>query len=247
MATRDRQMYKEWLAMSQKQRERLYLKALNGDKSSLSRFRKISTSIRKETNMRIRELTKARKNYGKAFDNLEYYLQVEQDMTRVPTMSELNNDIESIMTVNTQASKFLKSKYSDVAYRRYVDNIRIKNIENKYSKASGWDRDIFEGYTQKQKEAFLKWLDTEQASYALDEYGTSEEVVMILADAFHESGATTSGIKSLNTALAEFEAGEISFDAAMQKVGVSISDRHSTRLRPWMLQVGSAVNGNYKR
>lgn len=244
---RDRYLYKEWLAMSQKQREALYLKALDGDKVSLSQFRKISTSIRMETNFRLRSLQQGGKDYGKQYDNLMYYLEIEHNITRVPTLRELNNDVDEMMTVNEQAAKFLRSNYSDISYRRYVDRIRVRNLELKFSMENGLDRNIFEGYTEKQKQAFLKWLDTEQASFALDEYGTSDEIIVILADAYHEASKTTNGIRTLNTALAEFEAGDINFNQAMQKVGVSISDRHASRYRAWMGKLEGKNNGHYAR
>ena len=190
MAVRDKNLYLVWQTMTMKEREDLYMDAYEGDKEALSLFRKISTSIRIETNKRIRELKKHGYDYGKAYDNLIRYLQIEQDRNTVPTMSQVNYDIDELMTINEQARKFLKSKYSDWRYREKRTQERIEHF-NTDERFKG----MFDGYTYQEMKDFLRWIAEEEPSYALDEYGLSDQTIVILAGAYHEAGKSTNGLK----------------------------------------------------
>lgn len=227
MATRDRTLYLSWITMTQRERENLYVDAFN-DKRSRSLFNKMSTSLRIEANKRLRELETHGYDYGKAYNNLVRYLEIEQDMKRVPFLSEVKYDLDELMTINEQVRKFLKSKYSKLEYREKRLRERIEHFDSDEHYKEMW-----KDWSFKKKKDFLKWLGTEQASFAMDEYGTSDETIIILADAFQEASKKTNGIKVLNQAMDEFNSGDISFNEAMNMVGVSIEKRHSELKKAW--------------
>lgn len=235
----DRNLYLSWITMTQKERENLYVDSFT-NKKSRSLFNKISTSIRVETNKRLRDLEKKGFDYGRTYNNLMRYLEIEQDMKRIPFMKEVGNDIDELMTINEQARKFLKSNYSKVLFREAQLSKRIEyfDTEEKY-------QDMMKGWRKKEKKEFIRWLSNEEVSFAMDEYGTSDETLIILADAFHESYHQTNGIRTLSRAMLEFNAGEISFDEAMKQVGVNISERHPDLVRRWHFDKGG--NSAYTR
>lgn len=213
--------------MTQKEREEMYVDSFTNTKTR-SLFNKISTSIRMETNKRLRELKKKGFDYGKTYNNLMRYLQIEHDKMRVPFLSEVNNDIDELMTINEQARKFLKSNYSRSDFRQTQLDKRIEyfEMEEKY-------RDMMKGWGKKEKKEFIRWLSNEEVSFAMDEYGTSDETVVILAEAFHNSYKSTDGMTTLKRAMMEFNAGEISFDDAIKQIGVNIDERFPDLRRQW--------------
>lgn len=235
----DRNLYLSWITMTQKEREELYVDSFTNNKSR-SLFNKISTSIRVETNKRLRALEKKGFDYGRTYNNLMRYLEIEQDKKRIPFMKEVGYDIDELMTINEQARKFLKSNYSKLPYREAQLNRRIEyfDTEEKY-------QGMMKGWRKKEKKEFIRWLSNEEASFAMDEYGTSDETLIILADAFHSSYHQTNGIKTLTRAMMEFNAGEISFNEAMAQVGVNIEDRHPDLVRRWHYDKGN--NRAYSR
>lgn len=223
----NRALYLSWIAMTQKEREEMYVESFTNVKTR-SLFNKISTSIRIEANKRLRELRKNKFDYGKTYNNFIRYLQIEQGKNRVPFISEVNHDIDELMTINEQARKFLKSKGSDYKFRQVQLDKRIEffEMDERFeAMMAGWKR--------KEKESFIRWLSNEEVSFAMDEYGTSDETIVILADAFHNSYSQTNGIDTLNRAMLEFNAGEISFDEAMKRVGVNIAESHPELSRRW--------------
>ena len=228
MAVKDRNLYLSWLTMTQKEREELYVEAEH-NKASRSLFRKMYTSVKVETNKRMRELKAHDYDYGKQYNNLVRYLNIEQDSNIVPSMTKLKNDIDQMMTVMEQASKFLKSKYSKWQNRLLVEQRQMQFFEDHKERFG----DIMGGWKYKEKRAFLRWLHNEEVSFALDEYGTSDETIVILADAYHEAGKQTNGYETLNKAMLEWAGGQITFDDAMKSVGVSIEDRHNERKQNW--------------
>lgn len=227
MAIQGRKLYLSWISMTQKEREELYVDSFT-NKKTRSLFNKISTSIRMEANKRLRELEKKGFDYGKTYNNLMRYLQIEHDKNRIPFLKEVDGDIDELMTINEQARKFLKSNYSRASFRKEQLDKRIQyfEMEDKY-------KDMMEGWTRREKKAFIRWLSNEEVSFAMDEYGTSDETIVILADAFHNSYGKTDGMSTLRRAMLEFNAGEISFNEAMLQVGVNIEDRHPDLVRRW--------------
>lgn len=217
MPKQDRNLYLSWLTMTQREREELYVKAFD-DTESRSLFNKMYTSIRMETNKRLKELERKHYDYGKAYDNLVRYLQIEQDHNRVPFQSEIKYNIDDMMTIMTQSRKFLKSKRSKWEFREAETTRRIQHFDSHEEYGKMW-----KGWSKKRKREFLRWLGSEQASFSMDEYGTSDSTIIILADAFNESKKTTNGLKTLNKALDEFNGGMITFNDAMKQVGVNIA------------------------
>lgn len=72
-----------------------------------------------------------------------------------------------------------------------------------------------------QKE-FLKFLGNEEISAAVDEYGDSEIIVEMLYDAYKKGGSNA--LKVMRGALTEFLGRRITFDDAMQRVGIKVED-----------------------
>lgn len=228
MGIRDRNLYLSWITMTEKERDKLYSEAFT-DAGARSLFNKISTSIRIETNKRLRELERKGFGYGKTYNNIMRYLEIEQGKRRVPYLKEVDYDIDELMTINEQARKFLKSKYSKAEHREKVADRQIEFFESNKERFG----DIFNGLSKKKKRDFLRWLSNEEVSFAMDEYGTSDETVTILADAYQKQSSKTNGIETLNKALMEFNSGEISFDEAMRQVGVNIEEQFPELKRRW--------------
>lgn len=233
MRIQGRNLYLSWITMTQKEREEMYVESFT-NKKTRSLFNKISTSIRIETNKRLRVLEKKGFDYGRTYNNLIRYLQIEQDKSRVPFLKEVNYDIDELMTINEQARKFLKSNYSKIDFREQQLAKRLKyfELDEKY-------QDMMAGWRRREKKEFIRWLSNEEASFAMDEYGTSDETIIILADAFHNSFHETNGMSALRRAMLEFNAGEISFNEAMKQVGVNIEDSHPDLVRRWHYDTGN--------
>lgn len=218
MPKQDRNLYLSWLTMTQREREELYVKAFD-DTESRSLFNKMYTSIRMETNKRLRDLERTHYDYGKAYDYFVRYLQIEQDTNKVPYLSNIKYNIDDMMTIMNESRKFLKSKRSKWEFRDAETTRRIAHFDSHPEYSEMW-----KDWSRKKKREFLKWLGTEQASFSMDEYGTSDSTIVIFAEAFNESKKTTNGMKILNQALDEFNGGQITFNDAMKEVGVNIAN-----------------------
>lgn len=213
------ELWEEWRKMRQSSRTKLIFKAEHGDADAQRQLLIFSTAIKVETNKRLRGLQRRGLAYGKAYNNIMNYLNTELDSHRALSPKELKFDWYDISLQNNIASKFLSSYVSDPNQAREVENKRM----NKLIELGIFDiKD-----SRRNMRKFLKFLGNEEVSASIDEYGSSDKVIEMFYDAY--KGGGKSALKTLQLALLEFKAREITFDQAMERVGIKIEDYFSGR------------------
>lgn len=226
--------WRDYLNMDRRKRNRLEKRAKEGKEDALEEFNRMSRSIRRTANERLRELEKAGLDYGPAYNNFAYYLQSEFDgRTRVPTPRQMGYDISEIRWLNDYAVKFLKSPNSTVKGMIESNTHRVERLmdyeilsrefvnEDKSVRDATW-RDYSE---------FLRFLGSEEVATAIDEYGESDVVVDIMWDYWNNFDSKTRGdnLKLVKMALADYLDGNVDFATAMRRVGVKIENYRSRK------------------
>lgn len=204
----------DYMRMSNRQRRILTKKAINGDREARSSLLSYTREIKKEVNSRLVKLERSKMNYGKAYNNLIYFTENEYDSHRFKSPSGLGMDFYDMELQNNIGIKFLNNKSSTVSGARSVEQHRIKALVDLEVLPSDMKR-------RDQKE-FLKFLGNEEISATVDEYGDSEIIVEMLYDAYKKGGSNA--LKIMRGALTEFLGRRITFDDAMQRVGIKVED-----------------------
>lgn len=231
---KSRSGWREYMDMDRRKRNSLERRALEGKGNALEEFQRMSRSIRRTANERLRELEKAGLDYGPAYNNFVYYLQSEFDgRTRIPTPRQMDNDIREIRWLNDYAVKFLKSPNSTVKGMERSNRFRVERLidyeilSGEFVDESGKTREA----TWRDYEDFLRFLGSEEVSSAIDEYGESDIVVDIMWDYWNQFDAKNRGdnLVLMKKALAQYLDGTVDFATAMRRVGVKIENYRSRR------------------
>lgn len=206
--------WEDYLKMSTKQRRNLARKANRGDKAALSSLKQYTRDIKTEVNKRLKSLEKANLNYGKAYNNVMFFTQTQYDKNRLLSPTGLKNDPYDMQLQNEIGIKFLKSDLSTVRGSRDVEQKRLNSLKEKGA--------LPNNISNKKAKEFLRFLGNEEISAAIDEYGDSEIVVEMMYDAYKNGG--TSALSALKVSMTEFLSERITFDEAMERVGVKVED-----------------------
>ena len=158
-------------------------------------------------------------DYGSSYNNIQFFLNTEYNSNRMQTPKTLGYDPYEMMLQNEQGLKFLKSKVSTVKGARAAEKFRITRLQEMEV--------IPENFGYRKNKEFLRFLGTEEVSAAIDQYGTSDIVVKMLWDAYQKD--TSNSISILRKAFAEYLAGRITFDTAMERSGIKVEDYYSGR------------------
>lgn len=211
--------WEELRDMTKRQRRNLTRKAARGDSESLRSLLTFTKEVKKEVNQRLLKLEKANMDYGSSYNNLMFFLNTEFNSNRMQTPKQLKYDAYDMMLQNEQGLKFLRSNVSTVAGARAAEKYRISRLQEMEVLPSD--------FNYRKSKDFLRFLGSEEVSAAIDQYGTSDIVVNMLWDAYKkdESGST----RIMKTALAEYLAGWITFDEAMERGGIKVEDYYSRR------------------
>lgn len=211
--------WNEFGDMSRRERHNLLRKAISGNDAALRKYLSFSREIKKEANYRLARLERAGLDYGPTYNNLMYFLQVENDSNRLKSARQLNYDLYDLHTQNEMALKFLKTQSSIVKKARASERARIQTLKEKEI--------LPQSFTRSKNVDFLRFLGNEEVSATMDEYGSSEVIVEMLYDAYMERGSGIFRIAS--QALTEFLAGRTTFDVAMERIGIKVEDYYSGR------------------
>lgn len=206
--------WRNYLDMSTKQRRALARKAVAGNKVATANLLDYTRSIKKEVNRRLASLEKAGLNYGSTYNNITFFLETEYDSHRMQSPTALDNDPLEMSRQNEIGAKFLERITSTVSGMREAENRRLKALQDLGAIPS----DIKRNDAKK----FIKFLGNEEISAAIDEYGESETIVEMMYDAYSKEGVKALDV--MQTALTEFLSQEITFDDAMERVGIKVED-----------------------
>lgn len=206
----------DYLHMSTKQRRKLARDAARGDKDALASLSQYTRDIKKEANKRLAKLERAGADYGNTYNNLAFFLDTQYDSNRLQSPTQLGYDPWAMSQQNEVAAKFLERKSSTLEGMRSIERHRLEGLKNSGA--------LPENLSHRKGKEFLRFLGNEEISAAIDEYGASEVVVEMMYDAYQEGG--TNALRVLNTAMTEWLANRITFDDAMERVGVKVENYH---------------------
>lgn len=218
--------YKNYLKLDARQKNLLYRHARKGDKVAQATLVAFTRQLADQANKRLRELEKAELNYYKAYNSASYFLFTEYEggtRFKRSTIFLKNNDWDAIELQNRQAEKFLNSSLSTVKGVREAETRRIEILHERGIITDDIIDHKSKGYLYAQ--SFLRFLGSEEVRATVDEYGTSDVVVEYLYSAFRKGQNTI----FIQRALAEFLDNQITFDEAMERIGIKIEDYNSRR------------------
>lgn len=206
----------DYLEMNRRQRRALARRAEHGDKEAMKVLRKATWNLKVEVNKRIRALKKARLDYGSPVNNLMYFTQTQYRTEKLLSPNELNNDAWDMALQNEQALKFLRNEGTIPEVARDRESHRIKRLMEMDA--------LPKKFTRRTAIEFLRWLGSEEATAAIDEYGRSDTIVEMAYDMYKKQGTT--GLNTISKAVADFMANKkaITLDEALERVGVKIED-----------------------
>lgn len=225
--TADREVkISEWDAMSRREITQLTRKAARGDRQARSKLLRYSWAISTEANKRFDALEKADKAYGGGYNRAQFYLQIQYDdilrgrADRARTPVELRLDWYGMREQNDQLVHWLTKSISTVEgqiarEKHMLNSLKELNI-------------ISDNVSYEDSEEFLRWLGNEEIQTAIDEYGTSDEIVEAFHDMYQQKGKR--GLDILSRAFVEYYATRnnnnptVTFNEAMERVGIKIED-----------------------
>lgn len=211
--------WQDYLKMSARQRRSLALKAHRGDKGAQSALLEYTRDIKKEVNKRLADLEKSNLAYGKAYNNVTYFTETQYGTHRFKSPTSLGYDWYDMSLQNDIGYKFLNNMTSTREGARQAEQHRVARLK---------ELEVLPNNLAKRKEKeFLKFLGNEAISAAMDEYGTSTEVVEMMYDAYQQNG--TKALTVMRGAMTEFLAGRTDFDTAMGRVGIKVEDYYRKR------------------
>ena len=211
--------WQNYLELSTRQRRKLAFKAHRGDKGAQNALLSYTRSIKTEVNTRLRALEKSNLDYGKVYNQVQYFTQTQYGTNRFASPSALNKDWYDMALQNDIGYKFLNTMTSTREGARLAEKHRLDRLK---------ELDIVPSNIGRRREKeFLRFLGNEEVSASIDEYGTSSEPVQMFYDVYDRDG--TEGLKALSYSLTEHMAGRISFDEAMERVGIKVEDYRSGR------------------
>lgn len=219
--------WQQYVKMSVPARRRIKAKALAGDEKALKNLISVSNSIAKAANQRVYRLEKAGYDYGKNYNNLINFTMSNYNTKRLKTAKSLKYDVYQLFDQTEIARKFLRGKGTTVSGAKEIERYRIDTWKEKGI--------IREGFTRKEEEDFLRFLGNESVTGAIDAYGTSDTIVEAIHDKYIDAkraggeNATNAVFRILEKSLAEFNAGSITFDIAMERAGIKIEDYRTGR------------------
>ena len=228
-----RALWEEYYKRGIKYRKRFTKRALNHKNHDYEDLITYTKNIRRNVNDRLKALEKAGLDYGKPYNNLQYYLDVEWETNRFPTLSQIKENREKIRDLNEQALKLLRSPLS-------TGSGMIESNDNRINVLKNYDvlpKYVYDEEGEIMREAsykdyrdyddFLRFLGTEEVSTAIEGYGTSEQVVDMLWNYWTtvgDYGENKDNIYLMKRTLASYNAGLVNFDEAMKRVGIKIED-----------------------
>lgn len=213
--------WNDYTEMSKRQRNNLFKRALSGNDRALRQYLQYTREIKKETNSRLAKLERANLDYGATYNNLMYLLQSEFDSNRLKSPTALGFDLFEMELQNKAAVKFLNNKKSLVRNVRESEKYRIEALQELGV--------IDEKFSMRNNREFLRFLGNEVVSATIDEYGISDPVVEMIYDAYIKNNKNSNVFIIMEKALTEFLADEITFDRAMERVGIKVEDYYSRK------------------
>lgn len=211
--------WEDYANMRLKSRKKLLQKAVKGDREAQASLYSYTRQIASEVNKRLRELEKGGYDYGKSYNYLMNYLNTQLETNRMVQPWNLNGDYESMYWELEHAIPFLESK---VTTRKGAKESELKRL------ATLQEYGILpENTSYRQSRNFLKFLGNEEFSDTIEMYGNSEKIIDMLYDAYKKKGKK--GMEILKTAFTEFLAGRITFDTAMERVGIKVEDYNNKK------------------
>lgn len=206
----------DYLHMSTKQRRKLARDAARGNKEAFASLSQYTRDIKKEANKRLAQLERANVAYGSTYNNLNFFLETQYDSNRLQSPAKLEYDPWAMSLQNEIAAKFLEKKSSTLEGMRSIERYRLEGLKDVGA--------LPKNLSHRKGKEFLRFLGNEEISAAVDEYGASEVVVEMMYDAYMEGG--TNALNVLKTAMTEWLANRITFDDAMERVGIKVEDYH---------------------
>lgn len=206
--------WQNYLELSTRQRRKLAFKAHRGDKGAQQALLSYTRSIKTEVNKRLLALERSNLDYGKTYNNVQYFTQTQYGTKRFASPTALKNDWYDMALQNDQGYKFLKTMTSTREGARLAEKHRMDRLKELEI--------IPKDMARRKEKEFLRFLGNEEVSAAIDEYGTSDTPVQMFYDVYKEKGGE--GLNALRYALTEHMAKRITFDEAMQRVGIKIED-----------------------
>lgn len=223
----------EYNNLTRREVTNLVRKAVRGDVTSRSKMMQYSWAISTETNKRLHALEDADKAYGGTYNRLKYFLDIEHESEYAKTPVELRLDWYDMRLQNDQAMHFLTKAVSTVEGQIDREKHRLAKLHELGI--------IPENYSYRESEEFLRFLGNEEVSAVIDEYGTSDPPVEMMWDAYQGNGNPNihgkRALDIMSKAFTEHKAGIINpatgraltFDEAMERVGIKVEDYHSGR------------------
>lgn len=211
--------WEDYRKMTKRQRRDLTRRAARGDKSAMRQVLSFTNEIKTEVNKRLRNLERAKADYGYAYNNLMFFLNTQYKENRLQSPKKLKYDVYDMMLQNEQGSKFLNSPMSTVRGVRVSETFRITTLQE--------HNIIPENFSYRKNREFLRFLGSEEISATIDQYGTSDKVVNMLWDAYSATDNKADIIKIMQRAFTEFQAGIITFDEAMERAGIKVEDYYN--------------------
>lgn len=210
----------EYLNANKRKRRALARRAIRGNKEAQKELSKLTNALKAEVNKRMRQLTKSNLNYGKQYNYLLQWID-NLNTNRLASARELGYDYDDMLTQNEIAYKFLKSGWSSVQKARETESYRIETLKRKEI--------LPENFSRRKSVEFLRWLGDESSTEAMDQYGTSDIFVEMAFDVYQEKGKA--GLVALSRNLTEFLDHQITFDEAMERVGIKVEDYYNKAKR----------------
>ena len=206
--------WQNYLELSTRQRRKLAIKAHRGDRGAQQALLSYTRSIKTEVNKRLLALEKSNLDYGKAYNNVQFFTQTQYRTRRFKSPSALDMDWYDMALQNDIGYKFLNTMTSTREGARLAEKHRMDRLK---------ELDIVPtNIKRRQEKEFLRFLGDESISASIDEYGTSDVPVQMYYDVYKRDG--TQGLNALKYAVTEHLAGKIGFDEAMERVGIKIED-----------------------
>lgn len=184
-----------------------------------------SRSIRSAVNYRLKTLRKAGFDYGSAYNNFMHYIDTQYDTNLAPPISSFES-IAELAEFNEYAIKFLKSHESTITGQSEMAKARVNVLrEHEVLPYQVLDKGgYFRDSNYRDFDDFLRFLGTEEVVTSIDEYGTSEVVVDFLWNEWEDHRDDVDNMFMLKVALAQFNAGNISFNELVEERGKKLED-----------------------
>lgn len=209
-------MWTDYLELGTKKQNKLARDAERGNIEAIRQLKQYTNEIKTEVNKRLRSLEQSGYDNSKQYNDLVYFTQTEYNSNRFQSPKSLEYDAYSMKLQNNIGIQFLKSNRSTVKGSKESDNYRLKRLQ---------EMEVIPKNIGKRKAtAFLKFLNNEEFTTSIDEYGKSDVVVDMVYDVYEKDGLN--GLNILKRALAEHFANpkKVTFDEAMERVGIKVED-----------------------